>query len=114
MTSFPVVGTMMRSACGNWIRQNCRAWGIPSAAAASRWPGSTARKPDRTISAKYAAWCRPSPRNAAVRGPMRLWVGDVQNCGPNGMPNPMTRYRIARLYQNSSCRISGTERKTLV
>src|SRR5882757_9516439 len=68
--------------------------------------------PDRTISAEYAAWCNASPRVAATIGGIRSWVPIEKNDGPNGTPKDSWLYRIARLYQNSSWRISGTDRNT--
>ena len=61
-------GTIVRIACGRTIRKNCRRRGMPKAAAASRCPAATPTKPERTISAEYAAWCNDRPRVAATMG----------------------------------------------
>ena len=51
MVSLPVGGTMTRIACGSTIRRSVFPRLMPSALAASVWPGSTAWMPARTISA---------------------------------------------------------------
>ena len=52
MNSLPVGGMMMRMACGSTMRRMIRERFMPKALAASVWPGSTASKPARTISAR--------------------------------------------------------------
>ena len=51
MVSLPVGGTMTRMACGSTMRVMTWPPRMPSACAASCWPGSTDRMPARTISA---------------------------------------------------------------
>ena len=50
MVSLPVGGMMMRMACGSTMRRMMSVRFMPSALAASVWPGSTASRPARTIS----------------------------------------------------------------
>ena len=52
IVSLPVGGMMMRMAWGKITRRMIIERFMPSALAASSWPGSTASRPARTISAR--------------------------------------------------------------
>ena len=74
IVSLPVGGMMTRIACGSTMRRIVWPWVMPSACAASFWPGSTARMPPRTISAMYAASLSASASSAATNGLIRSLV----------------------------------------
>ncbi len=111
ITWLPVGGTMNRMACGTTIRRSVRDRLMPSAAAASDCPGSTASIPARMISAMYAASFSPRPSVAASSGVMIELVLPEMNDGPNGMPIERRGSSAARLYQKISCTSTGVPRK---
>ncbi len=103
MVSLPVGGTMTRIACGSTMRRRILASFMPSAFAASVWPGSTDDRPARTISARYADSLNARPISAAQNAVMTSCVVNVQNSGPNGMPSDSRGYSTDSRPQNTSC-----------
>ena len=85
---------------------------MPSALAASSCPGSTASRPARTISARYAASFNARPIHAALNAVMIACESMLQNSTDvSGMPSDRRGMSTANRPQNTNCVYTGVPRK---